>query len=757
MTHFIVSVGTSIITNFEKKQRQIISNNINEPTINGAFNKFGQIFCTFPEPNRFLNNGTYDTLVKFYKDIKNQGAEQKSIETIISKKNFNRNNLTFHLIVTSTEESKFCASFLGHQVLQGAKIKYYIPQGLDKPDDEDFSEIGLPNLLSCIAFILNEINGSSEEAIIIPTGGYKAIIPYLTIASILYDKPAYYIYEDSNTLLELPSPPLGVNTKEFMPANVLLENIKGLSVIDAKPYYEGLHERFQKLVYPGENNLYKLTAFGERLQKIYSEQTGISPFVIRAIGNTLMKKLGSDYKEQFAKLVGLGETIWLGDKAPEMAEHARYHHSNLFAYSELLLLPIFSRIPEFLSKEELFLLLGIVYLHDCGHSSSSIVFNSGDKQDRIPLLPTEIRNFHNILGYQRLMSPKFQEIIRTQVSELKNEFFSIVAGLSAYHRKKMPILLGTYYGPDLKGEENKENKELEFGSLTNKTVSFQGKEIVGDRLSLLVSLFRIIDGMDKQVTRNGDAVEVSMKAEAILADLDNLWGRACLLEDALEKLDSNLKKKVDNIFNIIINEYGDKEGTGTACQNDSVKKCGGWTDECNNHNHSPEGGKEIASYLELKKFVKDEHLAFAWEYLYARTRFFFQAIQPVYYHSDLLLGMPKVTHSNNDETKVIINYDENTITEGKRKVESIWDEIKAWFKKNLNGKPECKKVTEEFCLKTPKQVVEGIRDEYCSMKKTKKENGDEYKYNTAVAQILKKNNIVVEFRFKGESVSCCRS
>ncbi|WKZ17495.1 MAG: putative CRISPR-associated protein [Candidatus Jettenia sp. CY-1] len=746
MAHFIVSVGTSIVKNFEKKQRNNISNNLDDQSVNGEDNEFGKIYHNFPNPNDFLNNRSYDTFVKFHEDIKNHGAEQKSIKTIISQKNCNYEDLTFHLIVTDTKPGKFCASFLGHEVLQNTKkITYYIPQGLSEPNDNNFSKTGLPNLLSCIAAILNKINKDGEEAVIIPTGGYKAIIPYLTIASILYDKPAYYIYEDSDTLLELPSPPLGVNTEEFMSANVLLENIVDLDEKGTSPYLEGLDERFRKLVYLNKDGKYKRTAFGERLKEMFSGQMEKSPFVIRAIGNSLIEKLGIDYKEQFERLVGLGESIWLGDKAPEMAEHARYHHSNLFAYSELILLPILSRNPDFLSAKELFLLLGIVYLHDCGHSSSSIIFNNGGKQERIPLLPTEIRNFHNLLGYQRLTSSEFRETIKAQVPGLNNEFFTTVAGLSSYHRKKMPILNGTYCGPC----------ELKFDSLKDKTVSFQEEEIAGKRLSLLVSLFRIIDGMDKQVARNGDAIEVSMKAEAILADLDNLWGRVCLLEDALGKLNPALKKAADDIFAKIIEEYGDKEDTGSECRNDSSKKCCGWTDECNNH--SPEGGEESTSYLKLEELAKEltseGHFAFAWEYLYARTRLFFQAIQPVYYHSDLLLGMPKVTHSNNGETKIIINYDENQIKEGREKIESIWNKIKTWFDNNLVGKPEQIKISKEFCLKTPKQIVEGIRDEYCSMKK--KDGGA--KYNTAVAQILKENKIVVEFQFNGKPASCCRS
>ena len=47
-----------------------------------------------------------------------------------------------------------------------------------------------------------------------------------------------------------------------------------------------------------------------------------------------------------------------------------------------------------------------------------------------------------------------------------------------------------------------------------------------------------------------------MKAEAILADMDNLWNRVCLLEKALTKLNNNARTKADEIFEKIIKEYG---------------------------------------------------------------------------------------------------------------------------------------------------------------------------------------------------------
>lgn len=727
--HFIVSIGTSVISNYCDSKHNI---NPTKPakfgTKNGPFSN-----DTFPKPTCFESNSS-----KINECKKIEGAEQKNIRIIKAKKFSEQHSYCYHLISTDTDECLFCASLLGHEVLSSfGTITYYVPNGLGKPDKSGFSNEGLPALLSCVAKILDNVNPESEEAVIVPTGGYKAIIPYLTMASILYNVPAYYVYEESDELIELPVPPLSVNTASFRPAIFLLENVIDLNKEAASPYLDVLPDSFQKLVYLNKDGTYSYTAFGDRLKKLYKSQTPSSPLITQVGGNKLLNKLDG-YKDTFLTLIKLGETVWLGDKAPEMAEHAQYHHSNLFAYAELLLLPILSKNQEFLSAEELFLLLGIVYLHDCGHSSSSIVLENGGNKERIPLLPTEIRNFHNLLGYQRLKDKEFQNTIQTQASALKEEFFTIVAGLSAYHRKKMPMLNGIYYGPG----------KLEFKALETKDMAWGGQSIKG---SLLISLFRIIDGMDKQVARNGDAIEVSMKAEAIYADLDNLWNRVCLLEGALSKLDNSAKAMADTIFEKIIEEYGKKEQSATTTQGKCSKKCNGWTDECNNPTHSLEGGNESASYLELKCLINEELFAFAWEYLHARTRFFFHAIQPSYYYSDMLLDMPKVTYSvNNDDMKITINYCKSLNEEGANKIQGIWDKIQGWFVCNLNGRPEQTAIS-AYRLTVPEQVVEGIRDEYCSMKK------DDKKYNTAVAQILKKNKIVLEFQFNGVPVSCCRS
>jgi putative CRISPR-associated protein (TIGR02619 family) len=728
--HFIVSVGTSIIGNYEKDRTSLGLSRT-------AFRQSG-IFdnSSFPIPGIFCSY--YNSIVDDFKDEEYWGAEQKSIEKVKKEKfkEINSSDCHYHLISTDTAECLFCASHLGHEVLKNTKVTYYVPLGLGAADDAQFVDIGLPSLLSCVAGILNRVEEQDDEATIIPTGGYKAIIPYLTIASILYTKPAYYIYEDSDTLIKLPAPPLSVDTASFRLALVLLENIAGLNEKEATPYFEALSESFQKLVYVNQERKYEYNAFGERLKNMFAGQTLRSPLEIRAAGNTLIPRLGK-YKDTFRNMTRLGDTVWLGDKAPEMADHARHHHINLFAYAELLLLPILKNMPHFLSSEELFLLLGMVYLHDCGHSLSSLPISSG----RIPLLPTEIRIFHNLLGFLRLQDNVFQQALQRQGIQLSNFDFNNIATLSVYHRKKMPLLNGCCTGP--------EGTEIELKPLSTISMIHNEEKIEGKRLALLAALFRIIDGMDKQVGRAGDANEVTMKAEAILADLPHLRDRAIRIGSMLSSLAPDAKEKADQILNQIIDDYGLKESAGSnKDHSQSCSPCYGCEEaKCQFECKSPGNFSEVPEYLELKKALNGTKLeiffSLAWEYLEARVRFFFQALQPSYYYSDLLLGMPKVIHSSSDGKRhITINFPENRdVSHSREKIEEVWEEIKKWISDKIEKDAPEQKI-QYASLQQPEQIVQVIRDEYCSKKYSE------------VAKILKDADIIVVFQYNGHPVPC---
>ena len=736
-THFILSMGTSILGNYRRESKGKTPG-VSFPTLLHTQSKFAK--GAFPTPGIFC--GDYPEIRDLLLSEAVKGAEQTTIEYVTKEKNLDLADGHYHIIATDTSDCLFCAALLGHEVLKDADLDFYVPPGLGNADDDRFRNRGLPNLLAVLAEILDHVEAEGDEAMIIPTGGYKIMVPYLTIASILYKQPAYYIFEGSRSLIQLPAPPLGIDTAEFRTVIVLLDNVIGLRLEDAIPYYQALPPGFQRLVYADENGLLQYTAFGLRLKRMYRRETGISPFMLRASDNSLMPFLGT-HRDAFSRMARLGETVWTGDKAPKMADHARHHHTNLFAYTELILLPILRDRPDFLSPEELFLLLGMVYLHDCGHSLSSFPVKG---QTAIPLLPTEIRNFHNILGFIRLRSPEFSNTLKRQGLDIDPETLNNIAWLSVYHRKKMPLLAGECRVPG----------GYCFGPLAEKDNLIQsGKKIKGERLALLLSLFRIIDGMDKQVGRAGDAVEISMKAEAILADLPHLWDRVGRMQQVMSaKGMKTAGKIVETVLDAIVKAYGLQEQAGANSQDISGKTvpscCGCLENDCSFQLRSPKPFDEKPLFTELEFALEKKKLGHrlfpAWEYLASRAQFFFEALQPAYYYSDLLLGMPRVTHClENGKRRITINYPANDDLPGAReKVSGAWNEIRNWVAENLPPEAGERHIL-NASLDDPENIVGGILKEYCSDK------------NSEVAEILDKAGISVQFQYMARPVGCMQT
>jgi len=732
-THFILTMGTSILGKYKNKTGAKKNPPLAYPPIMPAGGALDR--DAFPAPGMFC--GDYEKIAPILKGGDAEGAEQSTIRSFRDKWPFKLKDCQFHIIVTDTTDCMFCAAFLGHDVLKDFPVRYLIPAGLGEATSDKFSRKGLPNLLARVADILDRVEAEGDEAVIIPTGGYKIMVPYLTIASILYKQPAYYLYEGSQDLIELPALPLGIDTSEFRAVMVLLENVIGLNMTQAAPFFEALPQGFRHLVHLTEAGLFQFTAFGLRLRRMYRSQSAASPLRVRAEGNSLMPFL-ENHQRTFADIARLGETIWLGDKAPEMADHARHHHTNLFAYAELILLPILKQDKRFLLPHELFLLLGMVYLHDCGHSLCTIALPEGEN---IPLLPTEIRNYHNILGFIRLNSPDFLSTLKRQGLSLDPQALAAIGWISAYHRKKMPLLAGSAAAAG----------GLRFPPLAEKAdLVFDAAPIDGRRLALLASLFRIIDGMDKQVGRAGDAVEISMRAEAILADLPYLRDRANRMAAVMSRAPYTRARVIaDGFLEEIVADYGLKESVSAAQPGGmSAAACRGCRDgACGFAIRSPDDFTEVTVFQRmeaaLSEITDQAALPLAWEYLAARVRLFFQMLQPVYYHSDLLLGMPRVTHVPRDGVRtIIVDYPENEDIAGSRtKISHVWEEIQKWITLNLPENALERQVLNAG-FATPDQIVAGIRDEYCSRKCSE------------VAEILSRSGIYIEFRHKGAPVPC---
>jgi len=81
-------------------------------------------------------------------------------------------------------------------------------EGLQVHNETLLREFGLKNLVkTLLSYLANENYRYSYEIIINPTGGFKGIVPFLTIMGMLYGRKSVYIFEYSKQLITLPPLP----------------------------------------------------------------------------------------------------------------------------------------------------------------------------------------------------------------------------------------------------------------------------------------------------------------------------------------------------------------------------------------------------------------------------------------------------------------------------------------------------------------------------------------------------------------------
>lgn len=97
-----------------------------------------------------------------------------------------------------------------------------IVKGLQVEDAGKFRELGVDNLLG----ITNRLTGKDKNLIFNISGGYKALIPYITLYAQLKEIPLKYLYEDSNTLISVPNLPFSLDPMKVHRYYLLLQDGK---------------------------------------------------------------------------------------------------------------------------------------------------------------------------------------------------------------------------------------------------------------------------------------------------------------------------------------------------------------------------------------------------------------------------------------------------------------------------------------------------------------------------------------------------
>jgi len=117
--------------------------------------------------------------------------------------------LEVYLIATDTVLSRLAAELV-QEWFEGKMTVRFDPEqqviaGLSVEQAGTFIEHGIQRLVQTIL----DIRGKGEDAMLLNiSGGYKGLIPVMTIVGQLYDMNICYTYEDSEELIEIPRMPL---------------------------------------------------------------------------------------------------------------------------------------------------------------------------------------------------------------------------------------------------------------------------------------------------------------------------------------------------------------------------------------------------------------------------------------------------------------------------------------------------------------------------------------------------------------------
>jgi len=167
-------------------------------------------------------------------------------------------------------------------------------EGLQVYDPKRLREEGLKNLVKVLLddYLANESVRYSYDIIINPTGGYKAIVPFLTVLGMLYGKPAIYLFEHAEELITLPPLPLTFDLAIYERVKGALRFIEEETAVSEQAYLAHIrdydpaeHDLFLSFTEPFDEGLLTLSPLASTLLKI--EESGEVCMVSDEVRDTL--------------------------------------------------------------------------------------------------------------------------------------------------------------------------------------------------------------------------------------------------------------------------------------------------------------------------------------------------------------------------------------------------------------------------------------------------------------------------------------
>lgn len=227
---------------------------------------------------------------------------------------------TVYLLHTETEDGRICAEKVAGVLEQGMAcgVELRSIEGLQVLDTGRFRRVGIQNLFAAVDSICLRHGGfhGGQSIQLNITGGFKSVVPYLTLYGLLKALPVIYLFERSNQLLTLPPVPLGFDLERLARAHDAMHQLREAGAMPAERFFEAIpgldfaERRWYEALLEEDDGEVTLSAFGEMLAADLDEQESAQLLLAPGVARRLDKASPAEQERMDMLLNHLRNPLW---------------------------------------------------------------------------------------------------------------------------------------------------------------------------------------------------------------------------------------------------------------------------------------------------------------------------------------------------------------------------------------------------------------------------------------------------------------
>ena len=229
-----------------------------------------------------------------------------------------------HLLHTQTKDGKACAAALKVEISDneelGQKVQLHEVCGLQVTDRNCFRREGIDSLFKILDRLSKpHLDRGQQDVWLNVTGGYKSVVPYVTLFGLLYRLPVVYIFERSNTLITLPPAAINFDFERLAQVDDAIHRLVEEGVMPKNEFFKEIpnldHAKRDWLstLLEEDDGHVTLSAFGLLASRVINRDVSsvyLSPTALEAYNNAK----GDVHRHFTGMLIRVSDPIWRRQK-----------------------------------------------------------------------------------------------------------------------------------------------------------------------------------------------------------------------------------------------------------------------------------------------------------------------------------------------------------------------------------------------------------------------------------------------------------